>query len=468
MKKFIAFLGSFRTKVALVLIIGMCLMALASDLLVRQLALRVQFDQMRDKLRTVASAVASAIDPDMIGAVPRDRTGVQSPAYQTVFNRLTQIKQENPFIGFIYIMEKTPHEGVLRFVVDADPYLSHRGAVTAYPGDLYDASPFPNMLKAFGGALSEKEVQRDVWGSMLSGYAPILDKNGKAIAIVGVDMMASDIHLTQKAIHQGVTLALVFGAGLSLLFAFWLSSGLAGAIGALADGIRRVSRGDLDHRISVRGYDEIAELSRSFNEMAEDLRETRRKNSEYFYRIIRTLILIVEARDPYTRGHSERVAEYAAAIVEKMGFPKEKVEVLKQVAMLHDIGKLGIHENILSKKDKLTGEEWDLLRSHPVLGEEILRPVLLDPEMLPAVRGHHERYDGTGYPDHLAGDDINLFAQVLSVVDAYDAMTSTRSYRAALPQQEAVEELRRNRGTQFNPRIVDIFTELLNEKKTPA
>ncbi len=131
------------------------------------------------------------------------------------------------------------------------------------------------------------------------------------------------------------------------------------------------------------------------------------------------------------------------------------------MALLHDIRRFGIQEKILNKKDGLTEEEWEVVRKHPIIGEDILKPILLNEEMLAIVRGHHERYDGKGYPDKLSGDNINIFAAILFVADAYDAMTSLRAYRPALSKQEAIEELQKNRGTQFNPRVVDAFIQAL-------
>jgi len=462
-KKIRVFLESFRVRVALVLIMAMFFMALASNLIVQQFAIHAQFAQLRDQLKAVASAVALTIDPDMVTAVPLNRDGVRDPAYLSLYEKLEDIKQNNPCVGYIYILKKTDQKNILRFIVDPDPYLSKKGSTTAYPGDLYDASRFPNMIKAFDKALAEDEIQTDEWGTMLSGYAPIRDKQGKSVAIVGVDMMASDIYRTRKAIHERVLIVFLFGVGLSLMLGMWFSKKITESIALLAEGIRRVSQGDLEYKIEVLGHDEIAELSKDFNQMAEDLRESHRKNREYFYGIIRTLVLIVEARDPCTRGHSERVAEYACKIAKRMGFTPDKMEMLHQTALLHDIGKLGIHEQILRKSEKLTPEEWEILRSHPVIGEDILKPVFLNPEMLAVVRGHHERYDGQGYPDKLAGEDINIFAQILSVADAYDAMTSTRPYRDALSRQQAFDELKKNRGLQFNPAITDTFMDILGK-----
>ena len=462
------FFESFRVRVTLALILAIFLMGVASDIAVQRIALRAQFEQLRENLMTTASAIASSVDADEIASIPMDRSGVEAPAFRALFDRFLRLKQENPLIGFVYVLKPAENPLEWQFVVDADPYLAYRKGVTAYPGDRYDVTRFPEISEALRGPVAEKKVQPDDWGTMLSGYAPVRDKSGKAVAVVGVDTLASDISRMQKKIHASVLLAFVAGLAIFLPLGIWFSTRLTASLRTLSDGIRRVSGGDLSYRITVTGHDEISELSRSFNQMAADLAHAYQKNQDYFYGIIRTLVMIVEARDPYTRGHSERVSEFAVEIAKRLGFSPERLEMLKQTAILHDIGKLGIHEAILSKKEKLTEAEWELLRNHPMIGEDILKPVLLGPEMLAAVRGHHERHDGNGYPDKLAGEDIHVFARILSVADAYDAMTSKRLYRQVLSQESAVAELRKHSGTQFDPQIVDIFIAILKERKSAA
>ena len=461
-----AFLESFRVRVTLILVLGMFFMVLTTGLVVRQFALRAQLEQLRGNLKVLANAVALTLDPEMVRAIPLNREGVHTDAYRTVSDRLVTIKQENPLIGFIYIMTRTDQAKFLQFVADADPFIVRKGKLTAYPGDKYDASPFPKMFDAFTNPAVDQEINEDAWGQLLSGYAPIRDREGKTVAILGVDIMASDIYAAQRAINRRIFWVLSAGTLLSLVLGLWFSMNVTRPVKSLGEGIRRVSRGELQYRAKVFGHDEISELTRSFNQMAEDLRLARQKNQDYFYGVMQSLVRIVEARDPYTRGHSERVADYAVQIATKMGLSKPTVEMLRQAAVLHDIGKLGIHEEVLKKSEKLTAEEWELLRSHPVIGEDILKPVLLDSEMLAVIRGHHERYDGTGYPDQLAGGNINLLAQILSVADAYDAMTSTRPYREAFSKEAAIKELRDNRNAQFNPGIADAFISILNEKKS--
>ena len=133
------------------------------------------------------------------------------------------------------------------------------------------------------------------------------------------------------------------------------------------------------------------------------------------------------------------------------------------MAILHDIGKVGIEDRILKKPGKLTDEELQQVKTHPVIGEEILRPVLENEDMLAVVRGHHERYDGKGYPDRLKGENMNILAAIVAVADAYHAMTSERPYRKAMSKEEAIKELKKHKGSQFHPKVLDIFLRVLGE-----
>jgi HD-GYP domain-containing protein (c-di-GMP phosphodiesterase class II) len=165
----------------------------------------------------------------------------------------------------------------------------------------------------------------------------------------------------------------------------------------------------------------------------------------------------IEAKDPYTEGHSSRVAEYAVAIGRQIGLGGTALEELRNAGLIHDIGKIGVAEAIICKKGKLDDEEWDAMKMHPLHGENIAAPIPFLSSVIPGVRWHHERYDGRGYPDGIAADVIPLVARILSVADAYDAITSRRPYREPRSPEEAREEIRKHSGTQFDPRIVEAF-----------
>lgn len=182
--------------------------------------------------------------------------------------------------------------------------------------------------------------------------------------------------------------------------------------------------------------------------------------------MIRTLAKVLDARDPYTAGHSERVAKYSLWIAERLGFDAQLSEELYKAALLHDIGKIGIPDEILRKPDRLTNEEYAAIQQHTVIGADILSNMEPKAAMAYAIqtaRSHHERLDGTGYPDGLAGQDIPQFARIVGVADTFDAMTTERSYSKGLSFQEGAAELVRCKRTLFDEQVVDAFIEILEE-----
>jgi len=176
-----------------------------------------------------------------------------------------------------------------------------------------------------------------------------------------------------------------------------------------------------------------------------------------FQQTIQGFARAMEAKDPYTHGHSDRVMQYARLITRGLGLEKPMVDKIDTAALMHDIGKIGIPLDALNKPQKLTREEYELFKEHPDKGRRILEPLEFLRDIVPAVFHHHEQYDGTGYPLGLRGEEIPMEARVLAVADTYDAMTSDRAYRKALSHEIAVAELKRCAGTQFDPRIVAVF-----------
>ncbi len=173
---------------------------------------------------------------------------------------------------------------------------------------------------------------------------------------------------------------------------------------------------------------------------------------------------ILEARDPYTGEHSKRVGEYAVKIARALGLSQDEQEIVWQTALLHDIGKVGVTEVVLHKPDKLNAQEWSEIRRHALIGEEFLEPLKMLHIEQSIVRHHHERYDGKGYPDHLKGEEIPIYARILAIADSYEAMTSERPYRHALNPIEAITELERCCGTQFDSEIVKVFVKIMREE----
>lgn len=176
---------------------------------------------------------------------------------------------------------------------------------------------------------------------------------------------------------------------------------------------------------------------------------------------------LLEARDPYTRGHSDRVRYYCRQIANHLALSSEEMTVLGQAAQLHDLGKVGIPDSILHKPDPLSPPEWVQVKLHPEKTVEFLRMFPFLQQTLPLVRGHHECWNGKGYPDGLSGENIPLGARILSIADAYDAMTSERPYRPRFSHQEAIKQLKEGAGIQWDPRVVEVFIQVLTEEQPP-
>lgn len=460
---------SFRARLTIAMILAMLLIVILGNLVISRFLLNAQLEELRDKLKTVAQTAAVGIDAAMLQAIPLNIEGKTTPSYHSITDRLVRVRDRNEKIRYIYILTKTERAGIWQFVVDVDDKNDlDKSKGAASPGDHYDASRFPAMLKGWEQPSADTSVEVDEWGPALSGYAPIKGIDGHTVALLGVDMTAGDYYSALRA-SNGRSLLLFFaGVLLSLIIGILMSIYITAPIGALVEGTRRLGRGDLGYKVPVGRHDEIGQLATSFNKMAGDLDAAREQNINYFYSVIQTLVRTVEAKDQYTRGHSERVAQYAAGIATKMGMSRDDVNFIRQAAILHDIGKIGVQDDILNKRGSLTDEERRIVNQHPEVGEEIIKPVALLPQLASVIRGHHERYDGTGYPDRLKGEAINIFSQIICVADSYDAMTSTRAYRRARTRAEALEEIRKNRGTQFDPRVVDAFLALVEDEVRPV
>ncbi|MDD6572166.1 MAG: response regulator [Thermoflexaceae bacterium] len=179
--------------------------------------------------------------------------------------------------------------------------------------------------------------------------------------------------------------------------------------------------------------------------------------------IVKTLSGAIDAKDTYTNGHSTRVADYSKEIARRAGFSEERQNDIYMMGLLHDVGKIGVPDAIINKPAKLTDEEYSVIQNHPVLGAKILKNITEFPKLSTGARWHHERYDGKGYPDGISGEDIPEEARIIAIADAYDAMSSRRSYRDVLPQTRVHDEVQKGKGTQFDPVFADIMLSMIEE-----
>lgn len=197
-------------------------------------------------------------------------------------------------------------------------------------------------------------------------------------------------------------------------------------------------------------------------EINTELKDTYEKLENSYMESIQTLRYTVEAKDKYTRGHSDRVSEFAVLIGKYLNLSDDDLQTLRIGGLFHDIGKLGVPDSILLKTEKLTDDEYSEIKNHPAIGAHILSTATIFKDLIPIVKHHHEKYDGNGYPSRLKGEDIPYFARITAIADTFDAMTSKRTYRDALPLDVVKSEFERYKGTQFDPQICDVFISILD------
>ena len=263
-----------------------------------------------------------------------------------------------------------------------------------------------------------------------------------------------------------IILVLLFLAAvlLTLGIGIWLARLITRPVQRLVEATRLVSAGDLDHQAPLTSHDEIGELTASFNQMTASLKEKSAslrvamlQLQDTYLMTIEALAAAVEARDPYTHGHTQRVEEYAVIMAEALGCSPEEISAIRRASVLHDIGKIGIEDAILRKQGRLEPDEELRMQRHPVIGVDMLQGIDFLEPVLPLIRHHHERWDGNGYPDQFRADEIPLGARILAVADAVDAMTSDRAYRPARTFEYAKTEILKGSGTHFDPEVVTAF-----------
>jgi putative nucleotidyltransferase with HDIG domain len=326
---------------------------------------------------------------------------------------------------------------------------------------VYDGVVIATTLSAFATQEFEAAVARNAAAQGIvslmgasHAYRQLSRVGGAAFYAVSSIDEASAPALARA--NRNLAVIAIGALALALVGSVWLANVLAKPIEQLSASLTRMATAhDVNARLSPPGSGrELDALAATFNELMASVAAAEAQTEAAYAGAIRALAAALDARDPYTAGHSDRVSAVAVAIGRVLGVSSADMEVLRLGALLHDIGKIGISDEVLRKPGPLTPEEYDIIKQHPVVGARILRTVPFLARHVVIVEMHHERPDGRGYPFGLRGDDIPLLARVVHVADAYDAITSARAYRAARPPGEALRELWRCAGTEYDAEIV--------------
>lgn len=310
-------------------------------------------------------------------------------------------------------------------------------------------------------------------GATNAVYVPIKLQLQLSVLFIGtfpiiLFVLASEVKTTLSTADFGwVFMVLCISVAFSFFAAHILAKEIESPIQELYKSMKGVQVESFEMIYDNVYIDEFSELTNGFNHMVEAILGREEKNKQLLDSFITVMVTALDARDAYTAGHSLRVATYSLEIGKRLRLPEEQLQKLYKYAILHDIGKIGIPDAVLLKDGRLTNEEFAWIKKHPVLGENILRqvqPIEEVKDLLPGIRSHHERIDGKGYPDGLQGEQIPLFGRIIAVADAFDAMTSDRTYRKGMNVEKAVSILLGGKGTQWDAEMVDHFVDYLKEQ----
>ncbi|MBI3404756.1 MAG: HD domain-containing protein [Acidobacteria bacterium] len=312
--------------------------------------------------------------------------------------------------------------------------------------------------------------QGDQMVEMVGAFSPVPELHWAVIAQRESDKAREDAgvdELNAQALRFVIAMIIV-----ALILGYSSAVIITAPIHGLAESTQAISRGEFSQRAVVKGAREISELAETFNMMAgnietyvEQLKQAAEENRELFIGSIRMLAAAIDEKDPYTRGHSGRVAKYSVILGEELQVPADELDRLRISALLHDVGKIGIDDRVLKKPGSLTPEEFEVMKQHPLKGANIMRPVAQLKEMLPGIELHHEHVDGRGYPYGLRGEQIPLMARIIAVADTLDAMTTNRPYQTAMDISYAMGKIRQLGGTKFDPTIVTALDAVVQSGK---
>ena len=298
--------------------------------------------------------------------------------------------------------------------------------------------------------------------TMLGTVAPVGRPEWGVVVEKPERMAYASVTKMLRATIEWGSIALALAIVGSVLFA----SGIARPIRVLAQRTAEIARGNYQQRVELKTHNEIGDLATNFNAMStaiehsiEQLKKAANENQLLFINSVRMLAAAIDAKDPYTRGHSERVGRYSMAIGKNLALPEKEMRDLRVSALLHDVGKIGIDDRILRKPGALSDEEFEVMKQHPAKGAAIMSGVAQLIDIIPGMKYHHEKWSGGGYPDNLQGDQIPMQARIVAIADTFDAMTTNRPYQKAMELSYVVEKVKSFAGTRFDPRVVDAFVQ---------
>jgi HD-GYP domain-containing protein (c-di-GMP phosphodiesterase class II) len=413
------------------------------------------FEELGETQAQVAGAAAAGLNPAQLATIqgPGAR---QRPAYRAAKALLGKIWRDNHFdrperVTRLSVVRVEDHPRRLTYVLSLED--------DALQGKPAPAAPRLLELADKGEAVGEDfDEDKDGW---LRAYAPVKSDDGrfKGVFFMCVETGASRVRLRLLSGIGHIVLASLAGLIIAISGGWLLTHQITKPMRAFVDVMRLMqSTGDFDLRIDVHPEDkDMSVVEETFSSLISKVRESRRKEESSYWSTLQALVSALDVRDNETAGHSVRVTRYSLAIAERMRVSDAVLDQVRQGALLHDIGKIGVPDAILRKTGKLTEAEWKEMQKHPVIGKTFLEDIEFLRPATAVVYCHHERWDGGGYPGGLSAEAIPLAARIFAVADALDTITSDRYYKKAKSFREAREEISRSSGSHFDPNVVKAF-----------
>ena len=402
-------------------------------------------DTLKRDLRVITGMAALKMQE----AVIEKGTRTDDSSHNELHNQLTQIKEYGLNLDKIFIYKLTGKLDSPIEVID-DLEANH---VDSHVGETYQLPTGVTLANLLAGPVVTGTVSRST-SETITAFAPIRNHQGIPVAILGIIVDSAQVtddlnHFLVELLSIGIAATLIVAA-----ITWVLASNFSRRLSRLEGALNRIMTGQLDISLAVDGRDEVAALAARINQVADSIHSEREK---LLLDTIESLVAELEAKDPYTFGHSSQVSSLTVAMSHQLNVKEADIFQFRIAALLHDIGKIGVPDQILNKPGFLDIDERKSIEQHPVIGAKILAGIPALSQVTEIVRHHHARWDGSGYPEPLAGNEIPLGARIIAVADSFQAITSDRTYRAGMPTTVALTELKRCAGSQFDPDVVAAF-----------
>lgn len=417
--------------------------------------------QSKDMLsENIGSGLKKIAQTAALGINATELDSIQSPddiSYRKIKDYLTNVKDRNKIVSPIQILRKSG-KAYVTLAVTTD-----EGAPL---GAKYKLNPTLKSVLATG-ASEFSPIYKDKSGSWISAYAPVENTRGFVSGVLELNHHVG-YYIDQLRYRLLKTILLcILGLVIAVLLSIPLLNPILHSIKVLSTAAMEMEKGNYDFKIELKTSDEIGHLAQAFDKMRtaiknyiDQLKEAWIKEKNAHLESVKALSEAIAIRETYTKGHINRVSQYAELIARELGLSERDIETIKHGCIIHDIGKIGIDVNIINKSSKLSTAERERIKEHPRLGAQIIEGVDFLEKAKDIILYHHERYDGKGYPKGLKGEEIPISARIVTLVDSFDAMASTRPYRKKFNSQEIISRIKAESGKQFDPNVVEAFMKI--------